>query len=213
MTDESFEDCLRSRFGTLGGMDEVGRGCLAGPACAGLVVPGEGPKPSGLTDSKRLTEKRREALYEPILLWSRAAAVGWASAAEVDRLGIIGALRIAGLRAFAEVQNRLGADSLRVILLDGNHDWLSGEHTLWDAGSADELPPVYTRVKADLTCVSVSAASVIAKVSRDRYMRSLVDPGYDWASNKGYGSVKHRDAIRKLGPSEQHRQTWNLLGD
>ena len=214
-------DDLAIRFGIVGGMDEVGRGCLAGPVCVGLVVAGNLEPPNGLTDSKRLTEKQREALYEPLLEWAEVATVGWAQASEVDSAGIMGALRVAGQRAVAAASRSMGGRALGAILLDGSHDWLSETGTLWDQELAIDpasrtpwaLPPVVTRVKADLTVPAVSAASVIAKVERDRHMRALTDPGYDWASNKGYGSAAHRAAIRRLGPSAEHRKTWNLLGD
>ncbi len=206
-------DDLLARFGSVAGMDEVGRGCLAGPVCVGLVVAGGGAPPPGLTDSKRLSEKKRESLYDPILQWAEVAVVGWAGAAEVDQMGIIGALRTAGLRAVAAATQAPKRRSLGAVLLDGSHDWLAGDLSLLDQELADiPLPPVFTRVKADLTVPAVSAASVIAKVARDRHMRTLPDPGYHWASNKGYGSAAHREAIVRLGPSSEHRMTWNLLG-
>lgn len=221
------ERALAREFGIVVGMDEVGRGALAGPVCVGAVAVAEAmpPEPSGLADSKLLSAGRRLALVEPIEAWALAFSVGWASAAEIDEVGIIGALRLAGWRAAADVAGQLAArDEARIgaILLDGNHDWFSPpRETLWqepEGGPAAwnppvEVPPVATRIKADLSCVAVSAASILAKVRRDAYMEQLPDCGYHWSSNKGYASASHRDGLRELGPSEQHRRSWNLLGN
>ncbi len=214
------EEELVARYGTVAGMDEVGRGSLAGPVCVGVVViRSRSEAPDGLTDSKLLSVKKRNALYPQIQKWALAAKVGWASPQEIDAWGLTQALRAAGLRAFHSAVGALVARGLEapgVVLLDGSHNWLLAEPaTLWDAPEENirvPLPPVVTKIKADLTCRAVSAASVIAKVERDGYMEGIPDPGYHWSSNKGYGSAEHRRAILRLGPSEHHRKTWNLFG-
>ncbi|QWT22851.1 ribonuclease HII [Subtercola sp. PAMC28395] len=187
------------------GVDEVGRGALAGPVAVGMCVIDPrrpGVFPVGLRDSKLLSEARREVLAPLASAWVRASAVGLASAEEVDRLGIIACLGLAGKRALGQL-HAAGTDVLRsVVLLDGSHDWLSPSLT---------TPlTITTRVKADRDCASVAAASVVAKVHRDRLMIELdsITPGYGWASNKGYGSSAHFDAIELLGATEHHRRTW-----
>ena len=190
------------------GIDEVGRGALAGPVSVGVVVVdhGTGPAPDGLTDSKALTPQARERLEPLVAEWCVAWAVGHATAREIDALGIIRALRTAALRALATLPMRC-----EVAILDGSHDWLTGGDDLFSA--ADEMPVVTMRVKADLSCASVAAASVLAKTARDRHMTELdaLYPGYGLAGHKGYGSATHRAAIRALGPSDEHRRTWTLL--
>ena len=186
------------------GCDEVGRGAIAGPVAVGLAVvdAGIGAHPVGLRDSKMLAEKRREELAPLAASWALYSAVGLASPEEVDRVGIIAALGLAGKRALVML-HELGA-SVResVILLDGSHDWLT-------PALASPLA-VQTRVKADRDCASVAAASVVAKVHRDRLMidADAASPGYGWAGNKGYGSAAHYEAIGRLGASAMHRQTW-----
>jgi ribonuclease HII len=130
------------------------------------------------------------------------AAVGLATAEEVDRLGIMACLGLAGTRALEQLYDAGAPVSQAVVLLDGSHDWL----TAYGHG----VPTVRTRVKADRDCASVAAASVIAKVHRDRLMIDADDviPGYGWKGNKGYASVEHYAAINDLGPSELHRRTW-----
>ena len=186
------------------GCDEVGRGAIAGPVAVGLAVvdAGVGAHPIGLRDSKMLAEKRREELAPLAASWALFTAVGLATADEVDRIGIIAALGLAGKRALIRL-HELGA-SVResVILLDGSHDWLTPV-----LGSP---LPVTTRVKADALCASVAAASVVAKVHRDRLMieADAATPGYGWSGNKGYGSAAHFEAIARLGATDLHRRTW-----
>ena len=186
------------------GCDEVGRGAIAGPVAVGLSVVGVGVRahPAGLRDSKMLSEKRREELSPLALNWSLYSAVGLASALEVDAIGIIAALGLAGARALQQLRDAGAPVHEAVVLLDGSHDWLTPH--------APGAPRVQTRVKADRDCASVAAASVIAKVHRDRIMIAADDtiPGYGWKGNKGYASSEHMAAIVQLGPSELHRQTW-----
>lgn len=190
--------------------DEVGRGALAGPVSVGCVaIDVTATALPGVADSKLLTARARTRLLPAVEAWARARAVGHASPGEIDRLGIVGALHLAGLRALAEVTVALGADAAPdVVLLDGNQDWLTAP-----VGPAP-VPPVVTRVKADRDCLSVAAASVLAKVTRDAMMTELDTrfPGYGWSENKGYGTAAHRAAIAARGPSPQHRLSWHLTG-
>lgn len=187
------------------GVDEVGRGALAGPVAVGMCVINPvrpGKFPVGLRDSKLLSEARREQLAPLASAWAWASAVGLASADEVDRLGIIACLGLAGARALSQLQ-MVGIELTdTVLLLDGNHNYLS-------AHLVDDVQ-VTTRIKADRDCASVAAASVVAKVHRDRMMIELdaSHPGYAWASNKGYGSAAHFEGLELLGPTDHHRRTW-----
>lgn len=211
------QEFLDSGVSLLAAVDEVGRGALAGPVSVGVVlVDGSvGVPPRGLRDSKLLSPAGRVALVGPIRSWVLCSAVGHASAGEVDTFGLTGALRWAACRALAQLPD---AD---LVLLDGSHDYLSdpqqptlfgrvpGAAVLPDGRS---LPPVVTRVKADLTCVSVAAASVLAKVERDAVMGDLDRqcPDYRFASNRGYGSAEHLAAVSALGPGPHHRRSWRL---
>jgi ribonuclease HII len=186
------------------GCDEVGRGAIAGPVGVGLclVDPHVGAHPTGLRDSKMLAEKRREELAPLAAAWARYSAVGLATALEVDTIGIMAALGLAGKRALAQLHELGASIADSVLLLDGSYDWLS---------PVLKSPlRVTTRIKADRDCASVAAASVIAKVHRDRMMIDYdgVYPGYGWSGNKGYGSTEHYAAIDELGPSALHRLTW-----
>ncbi|MFF1572896.1 ribonuclease HII [Leifsonia sp. NPDC058292] len=184
--------------------DEVGRGALAGPVAVGMVVIDTSVKriPVGLRDSKLLLEPAREALEPLCRKWVLHSAVGLASAAEVDSLGIMRCLGLAGARALAQLEQGGAEISQSTLILDGNYDYLNP--------ALDRPARVVTKIKADRDCASVSAASVIAKVHRDRMMiaHDVDYPGYGWASNKGYSSRAHFDAIAELGPSALHRLTW-----
>lgn len=204
-------ELLRAGALHVAGIDEVGRGALAGPVSVGIVVvsAGIGEIPVGLTDSKLISAAVRESLVPHIDTWCVASAVGHASAAEIDQVGIVAALRRAAVRALAAL-----AVSPDVVILDGSHDWLTradGLFALEEGVTA--TPPVHMRVKADQTCASVSAASVVAKVERDSVMRALDAqfPGYGFSGHKGYGSEMHRAAIRALGATDVHRRSWNLI--
>ena len=181
------------------GVDEVGRGALFGPVVAGAVVLTAKTTAVlaelGVTDSKRLTPARRQALVNPIQQQAPAYAIGWASAREIDRLNILQASLLAMKRAI----NRLSI-APELCLIDGNQ-------------SVPQLGiPQQTVIKGDQTCIAIAAASVLAKVWRDTLIVRLDQryPGYDLASNKGYGSPKHRAAIAKLGRSPQHRQSFKV---
>lgn len=224
---------LRSGHALVAGMDEVGRGALAGPVTVGVVVVDleVGTAPAGVRDSKLLVPAAREALVPRLRRWGRAWAVGHAEPEEIDAHGIIAALRLAGRRALAQLPVPPGC-----VLLDGNHDWLTHRpappavpaeddalFTMDEARPArvpaplvplDADPLVRTMIKADLRCAAVAAASVLAKVERDRIMveRARDFPGYGWEENKGYSAPDHSLALRTLGACTQHRRTWSLPG-
>jgi len=189
-------------------LDEVGRGALAGPVAVGAaVMDAAGARrrvPEGLRDSKLVTEKRRPDVAIRAAAWVAASGVGWASAAEIDEVGIMRALGLAASRAVQSVVDQGVAVENALVLLDGNHDYVSRVHP---------VPlRVRSQVKADRDCASVSAASAIAKVARDAHMTELHDtyPDYQWSRNKGYASIEHRDAIRTLGLSPYHRASWAI---
>jgi ribonuclease HII len=203
---------LREGRTWIAAMDEVGRGALAGPVSVGVVLvdANVGTVPQGVKDSKLLAAPVRERLVPRIRRWAPAYAVGHAGPDEVDSIGIIAALRMAGRRALAQLP--MAPD---LVLLDGNYDWLTdprGEGLFALLEGAPVSPPVRTLIKADMTCSSVAAASVLAKVERDAIMTALSPdfPHYAWADNKGYSAPEHFEALRRYGPSEHHRQTWRL---
>lgn len=199
---------LNSGATFVAGMDEVGRGAIAGPVMVGVVVVNHdivmsGEIPHGLADSKLLSEKRREALVDPVRSWCMSWAVGAAEATEIDEVGIMAALQLAGQRALSQ----LGVQP-DVVIVDGPLDWLSNN----SVSDVHRVPRVVTQVKADQVCASVAAASIVSKVQRDHVMIGLHEqfPAYGWASNKGYGSALHRQAISDHGACDFHRRSWNL---
>lgn len=197
----------------VGGVDEVGRGSLAGPVSVGISVIDHTTSdsfPVGLRDSKMLSPMARERIEPECRKWSLDIAVGHAGPEAVDELGIIGALRAAAAHAFMQLEARGTAPD--TILLDGVHNWWSQE-SLLDVGGLPDLP-VRMQVKGDATCAVIASASVVAKVERDKMMVELDGeyPGYDWGKNKGYSSAHHIDGLRRLGASTQHRRSWNLPG-
>jgi ribonuclease HII len=194
---------MRDGVTRLAAMDEVGRGALAGPVTVGVVVvtAGIGRVPAGLADSKLHTPQMRQAMVVPIRRWVAEYAVGHAGADEIDAVGIIAALRTAGRRALGALSGPVDA-----VLLDGNHNYLRE--------SVEEIchPIVHVRIKADLTCAAVAAASVLAKTERDAILTGLSPsyPVYGFAENKGYGTPEHVAALRDHGPSVVHRRSWRL---
>jgi ribonuclease HII len=209
-------ELLRSGVRWLAAVDEVGRGSLAGPVSVGIVLIDAGVRtaPTGLRDSKLLTAQARRTLVPRLRRWAPAWAVGHAGPDEIDRVGILRALRTAGERALAQLPHRPDH-----VLLDGSYDWLSRPppalFELDGTVQAYDLDAVVTtRVKADLTCASVAAASVLAKTTRDELMVELAagHPVYGWEVNKGYASPEHRAALDRHGTCEQHRRSWNLFG-
>jgi ribonuclease HII len=201
----------------LAGMDEVGRGALAGPVSVGVVVIDDlcRSAPVGVKDSKLLSPQMRQRMVPKIRRWATAYAVGHSSPGEIDQYGIMVALRLAGNRALAALP--VIPD---LVILDGNYDWLTDPERvgllsfLESAVALDPCVPVRTMVKADLYCSSVAAASVLAKVERDAMMVALAAevPGYAWELNKGYSAPEHFDALKNRGPSVHHRRSWHLPG-
>ncbi len=208
------------------GMDEVGRGALAGPVSVGVVAidPASRSAPRGVKDSKLLSSAMRTSMVPAIRRWAVGYGVGHASPDEIDQWGIMTGLRLAGERAL--VACGVTPD---LVLLDGNYDWLTapdrvGLLGLMDESDADRRlsgpermtspPPVRTLVKGDMRCSSVAAASVLAKVERDAEMVRLhqAHPCYQWKINKGYAAPDHVHALREQGPCEHHRRSWNLTG-
>lgn len=188
-----FEQRARARgYRAVAGVDEAGRGPLAGPVLAAAVILPPTFDLPGLDDSKKLTARRREALFEPIRRQALAFGIGHASAAEIDRLNILQATLLAMQRAIARLSP--AADYL---LVDG----------------ITPVPlalPQLTIKKGDSRSLSVAAASVLAKVARDRLMATYHRryPAYGFAGHKGYGSVAHRHAIAELGPCPIHRRSF-----
>jgi ribonuclease HII len=203
----------------LAAVDEVGRGALGGPVTVGVVlVDLQTPSaPTGVRDSKLLTPAARERLVPRLRRWAPAWAVAHAQPEEIDAVGILRALRLAGERAFAQLPVRPDH-----VLLDGSYDWITRpepalfdeDGAVADLDAAYDPPAVTIRVKADLSCSSVAAASVLAKTTRDALMVELAGrhPGYGWELNKGYASPEHLAALRELGPCTAHRRSWSLPG-
>ena len=184
------EDAVRDEgFERVCGVDEAGRGPLAGPVCAAAVILPRGCVIDGLNDSKQLSEKRREALYDEIISRAERYGIAFASVEEIERLNILGATYLAMNRAI----EALGA-GIDLALIDGNR-------------SEGIAYPCRTVIKGDARCASIAAASVLAKVTRDRYMLALADryPGYGFEKHKGYGTKLHYAALRELGPCAEHR--------
>ncbi|GIU85180.1 MAG: ribonuclease HII [Acidimicrobiales bacterium] len=175
------------------GVDEVGRGAWAGPLTVGAAVIPRGRRIRGVRDSKLLTEAEREALFDALAEWCVAWAVGHASPAECDELGMSAAQRLAARRAL----EALGT-SFDAVLVDGRWDFVGGAVTV-TGGDRDSL--------------SIAAASVLAKVTRDRLMRTEAEsfPGYDFDLNKGYPCPRHKVALMGMGPTSIHRLTWSYV--
>ena len=195
------------------GIDEVGRGALAGPMVLGAVVLTDtAPPPETLNDSKLLTRLQREALVEPLESWAADWSLGSVSAGEIDAWGLRLALAVAATRALDGLRVRPS-----VALIDGPFNLLRApEDIRFGVARAPVLSyrtmAATTFVKGDQHCASIAAASVLAKVHRDRVMvelgRDFAD--YGWSSNKGYGAKQHMEAIRRLGQTDHHRHSWQL---
>ena len=186
------------------GCDEAGRGCLAGSVYAAAVILPEDYQNDLLNDSKQLTEKRRYELREIIQRDAVAWAVGVVTPEEIDKINILNASILAMHRALDQLQVRPEA-----IIIDGNRF-----KPYKDPADGKPLPHTAI-VKGDGKYLSIAAASILAKTYRDDYMNELAKeyPQYDWLSNKGYPTKKHRDAIRQHGITPYHRKSYNLLGD
>ncbi len=180
------------------GCDEAGRGCLAGSVYAAAVILPEDYHNEELNDSKQLTDKRRKKLRKIIEHDAVAWAVGIVTPEEIDKINILNASILAMHRALDQLRVRPEA-----VIVDGNR-----------FKPYQDLPYT-TIVKGDGKYLSIAAASILAKTYRDDYMDRLAEeyPQYDWLSNKGYPTKKHREAIRQYGITPYHRKSFNLLGD
>ena len=190
------------------GCDEAGRGCLAGSVYAAAVILPDGYQNELLNDSKQLTEKRRYELRSIIERDAVAWAVGIVTPEEIDKINILNASILAMHRALDQLKVRPEA-----IIVDGNR-FKKYSPPLFGGGRGEALPHT-TIVKGDGKYLAIAAASILAKTYRDDYMNRLAEeyPQYDWLSNKGYPTKKHRDAIRQYGITPYHRKSYNLLGD
>ena len=177
---------------TLCGVDEAGRGPLAGPVCAAAVTLPRGLELPGLDDSKRMTERQREALYEQIVEEARSFGIAFATVEEIERLNILGATYLAMNRAIEALD-----PPPELALIDGNR-------------SAGIQVPNRCIVKGDGRCADIAAASILAKVTRDRYMTELAQqyPEYGFERHKGYGTKAHYAALRTYGPCPIHRPSF-----
>ena len=177
------------------GVDEVGRGAWAGPIMVGAAVVPKDKRLTKVRDSKMLTEREREVMYDRIAGWCVAWAVGGASQVECDELGMSAAQKLAARRAI---------DGLGVVpdhvLIDGNWNFVGGTN-------------VRKIIRGDAQCLSIASASILAKVTRDRIMRDEAPhyPGYDFEYNKGYPCPVHKVALRGMGPSAIHRRSWVFM--
>jgi ribonuclease HII len=193
--DFSFELIALQRGHTLiCGIDEAGRGPWAGPVVASAVILDQNNIPSGLNDSKKLTHEKREALFDPILK-SADVGIGIVSAAEIDDINILQATYLAMKRAIENLKTQP-----TLALVDGNR-----------------APPLFcnveTIIKGDAKSLSIAAASIIAKVTRDRIMIEMENqfPSYGFAIHKGYGTAKHASALALLGPCTEHRKSFKPI--
>ena len=191
------------------GCDEAGRGCLAGSVFAAAVILPDGYQNELLNDSKQLTEKKRYQLREIMERDAVAWAVGIVTPEEIDKINILNASILAMHRALDQLKVRPEA-----IIVDGNR--FKPYYKRGEKGEVSgERIPHTTIVKGDGKYLAIAAASILAKTYRDDYMNRLAEeyPQYDWLSNKGYPTKKHRDAIRQYGITPYHRKTFNMLGD
>lgn len=192
MTLFEFDTEFRKQNGIFCGVDEAGRGPLAGDVYAAAVILPEGVVIEGINDSKKLSEKKRELLYDEIIEKADAYCVATASVEEIDELNILGATFLAMKRAVEGLGTKVG-----LALVDGNRTPALG-------------CSVQTLIKGDGTSASIAAASILAKVERDRYMKKLAEeyPEYQFEKHKGYGTKLHNELILKYGASPVHRKTF-----
>ena len=183
--------------GVVVGIDEVGRGAWAGPLMVGAAILPRDKRVNGVRDSKVLTESSREAIFDRVASWCSEWAVGGASYRECDELGMAAAQRLATRRALDALSVRPDA-----AVVDGKWNFV-----------APLVPHIEMRVKADLHCLSVAAASILAKVTRDRIMREQAAhyPQWSFDTNKGYPCPVHKAALQGYGPSAIHRRSWVFM--
>ncbi|MBQ9769360.1 MAG: ribonuclease HII [Clostridia bacterium] len=194
MPDFELEAAAKSRgYNAVCGVDEAGRGPLAGPVCAAAVILDPDTEISGINDSKKLSEKKREALFDVITEKAVAYGIAFATVEEIEEHNILNATYLAMNRAIEQLENK--AD---FALVDGNRV---------PVGITIDCQTV---VKGDAKSMSVAAASILAKVTRDRLLLEYDEkfPQYNFAKHKGYGTAEHMDAIRKFGPCEVHRPSF-----
>ena len=174
------------------GVDEAGRGPLAGPVCAAAVILPKETVIEGLNDSKKLSEKKREQLYDVICETAVSYAISFATVAEIEELNILHATQLAMIRAINELD-----PVPDLALIDGNQ-------------AGDIKYPHETVIKGDASCVSIAAASILAKVTRDRFMVEMSEqyPNYHFEKHKGYGTKDHYNALREFGPCPIHRPSF-----
>jgi len=187
------EDAVRAEgFSAVCGVDEAGRGPLAGPVCAAAVILPPDADIPGLNDSKKLTEKRRKIVYAEIVETAVTFGIAFASVEEIEELNILNADFLAMNRAIDLLE-----PVPELAIIDGNN-------------ASGVSFPNRTIVKGDARCASIAAASVLAKVTRDRYMYEMDEkyPEYGFARHKGYGTAAHYEALRKYGPSPIHRLSF-----
>lgn len=184
---------MEEGFSLICGVDEAGRGPLAGPVCAAAVILPPDLELEGLNDSKKLSEKRREALYPLICEQALAYGIAFASEQEIDELNILQATFLAMRRAVGQLGQKPD-----LALVDGNREPDFGDI------------PVRTIVKGDSRSANIAAASILAKVTRDRFMleQDAVYPQYGFVVHKGYGTQKHYAALREFGPCPIHRRSF-----
>lgn len=189
-----FDRIMREQFGVICGIDEAGRGPLAGDVYAAAVILKPDVVIDGVNDSKKLTEKRREQLYDEIISKAAAWSVATASVEEIDRLNILNATMLAMKRAYEGLSIKPD-----IAFVDGNK-------------TPDLDIKCDAVVKGDALSASIAAASVLAKVSRDRYMKKLAEsyPQYQFEKHKGYGTTLHYEMLKKYGASDIHRKSFKL---
>lgn len=174
------------------GVDEAGRGPLAGPVCAAAVILPRGTVIEGLNDSKKLSEKKREQLFDVICDTALSYAIAFATVEEIEELNILHAAQLAMNRAIEELDPKPD-----LAIIDGNQ-------------AGDIRFPHETVVKGDASCISIAAASILAKVTRDRFMLDMAQqyPMYHFEKHKGYGTKDHYSALREFGPCPIHRPSF-----
>lgn len=192
MTLFEYDNEIRKRFSTVCGIDEAGRGPLAGDVYAAAVIFDKDTIIEGINDSKKLSEKKREKLFDEIISKAKAYCIATASVEEIEKINILNAAMLAMKRAY----EGLGIDA-DIALIDGN--------------KAPDLPCIaHAVVKGDATSQSIAAASILAKVARDRYMLTLDEkyPEYLFSKHKGYGTKLHYQMLKEYGISEVHRRSF-----
>ena len=210
---KAHEDELRAEgYRYIAGIDEVGRGPLAGPVYAACVILPEDFDVPGINDSKKLSAKKRDELSDVIKERAVAWGIGIADNNEIDELNILEATKTAMKRAIAAVRDMLAERGL-LSAEGGKH---AQDMLLIDAVKLDAGMPSESIIKGDEKCLCIAAASIVAKVARDSFMTEMdsVYPGYDFAGNKGYGSASHVAALKEIGPCPIHRRSFigNFVG-